>query len=90
MWPDSELYEGNMRTIISTRKCLLYGVIVIVFFLLIFESIARVVEFIRPPEETLSLSLKQKDSYRIFVYGGSTVAGMPIKEFGFVSQESGP
>ncbi len=75
-----------MRTIISTRKCLLYGVIVIVFFLLIFESIARVVEFIRPPEETLSLSLKQKDSYRIFVYGGSTMAGMPIKEFGFVSQ----
>jgi len=86
MWPDSELYEGNMRTIISTRKCLLYGVIVIVLFLLIFESIARVVEFIRPPEETLSLSLKQKDSYRIFVYGGSTVAGMPLKEVGFVSQ----
>lgn len=84
-----------MKNHISTKKSLLYGAIVTVLLLLFLESIARVVEFIEPPYERKSVdetlnklrhSSKQKDSFRIFVYGGSTVEGLPIKEFSFVSQ----
>jgi hypothetical protein len=81
-----------MNTQFSTKKSILYGAIATVLLLLFIESIARVVEFIKPPyekNETLNKlrhSPKQKDSFRIFVYGGSTVEGAPIKEFSFVSQ----
>ena len=84
-----------MNTHISRKRKLLYGATATVLLLLFLESIARVVEFIKPPyeiklaSETLSEqghSPKQEPSFRIFVYGGSTVEGQPIKEFGFVSQ----
>ncbi len=76
-----------MSTHISTKKSLLCGAIVTVLLLLFLESTARVVEFIKPPLESmskLSLEPKQKDSFRILVYGGSTVEGLPINEFSFV------
>ncbi|MHC4270320.1 MAG: hypothetical protein ACYSTS_17930 [Planctomycetota bacterium] len=83
-----------METHISIKKSLLYGAIIVALALLLFEAVARMVEFIKPPYETglnktvskQKILPKQKESYRIFVYGGSTVAGIPIKQYSFVSQ----
>ncbi|MCZ6644530.1 MAG: GDSL-type esterase/lipase family protein, partial [Gammaproteobacteria bacterium] len=49
---------------------------------------ARVVESFKPPSELVSsiVSPKPNDSFRIFVYGGSTAQGEPTPEFGFVRQ----
>ena len=79
-----------MRTY-GTAKSLLYGMIVTVVLLLLLEFVAHMVEFIKPAHKSQTLSKlldsqRQHDSFRIFVYGGSTVEGMPIKDFGFVSQ----
>lgn len=78
-----------METHISIKKGLLFSVILTVIFWVLLEFIAYVVEFIAPPSRTVStlrIPPKQEGNYRIFVYGGSTVYGEPIEQFGFVSQ----
>ncbi|MCZ6855951.1 MAG: SGNH/GDSL hydrolase family protein, partial [Gammaproteobacteria bacterium] len=77
-----------MSTNFSTRKSVLYGAIVTVSLLTFFELIARVAEFTREPSELVRKieASKQIDSFRIFVYGGSTAEGQPTLKFGFVSQ----
>ena len=52
------------------------------------SSAARVLELIAPHEGSQSTNVPAKDPdvFRIFVYGGSTVAGAPVAEWGFVSQ----
>ena len=68
-----------MSTNFSTRKSVLYGAIVTVSLLVFFELIARVAEFAREPSELVRKieAQKQIDSFRIFVYGGSTAEGQP-------------
>ena len=77
-----------MNTDFSTKRSVLYGVIVSVSLLTLFELIARVAESIKPPSDLVSTidSTKQNDSFRIFVYGGSTAQGQPTPEYGFVTQ----
>ena len=77
-----------MNTDFSTKRSVLYGVIVSVSLLTLFELIARVAESSKPPSDLVSRidSPKQNDSFRIFVYGGSTAQGQPTPEYGFVTQ----
>ena len=72
----------------GTKRSVLYGVIVTVGLLALFELMARVAESFKPPSELLSSIVlpKPSDSFRIFVYGGSTAEGQPTPEFGFVRQ----
>ena len=76
---------------ISTQKNLLFYAICIVISLVLVEITARLVEFIYPPSvffdaEKQKIKAKQDGVFRIFAYGGSTVAGVPVKQFGFVEQ----
>ena len=76
---------------ISISKKLLFYATTIVISLTLIEFTARLVEFIYPAPteftiEKPKIKAKQDGEYRIFVYGGSTVAGVPVKQFGFVEQ----
>ena len=66
---------------------MLSAIITIVFYTAL-ESAARLVEFIDPNVSSVELqsSGDADDVFRVFVYGGSTVAGFPVEQFGFVSQ----
>ena len=77
-----------MSNAFSTKRSVLYGVIVTVGLLALFELMARVAESFKPPSELLSSIVlpKPNDSFRIFVYGGSTAEGQPTPELGFVRQ----
>jgi len=77
-----------MNTQFSNRKSLLYGAIVTVLMLLLFESVARVAESVKPSGAVGEKMIppKQRDHFRIFVYGGSTVQGLPVSAYGFVPQ----
>ena len=76
-----------MNDLSTARKLLLSAIITIVFYAVL-ESAARLVEFIDPNVSSLELlsSGNPDDVFRVFVYGGSTVAGFPVEQFGFVSQ----
>lgn len=73
---------------LSTSLKLLLSAITTVVFLAVLESAARLVEFIDPGVSAVELqsSGDAADVFRVFVYGGSTVAGFPVEQFGFVSQ----
>ncbi len=78
-----------METHISIKKGLLFELIIIVLLLILIEGTAHVVEFISPPPGTagkFKILPRQEGKYRIFVYGGSTVYGLPVRQFSFTSQ----
>ena len=83
-----------MEKPVSLRKRLLFGAIFTILLLGLLELSARVVELFSPPYITAgnvtvskpAIPPKEEGAYRIFVYGGSTVEGLPVRQFSFVSQ----
>ncbi len=73
---------------IRTSTKILFSIIVTLIFLLFFEIGARVFEYVYPDEIDIGIEVAEKKpgSFRIFLYGGSTVWGAPESRFGFVKQ----
>ena len=86
-----ELKVGDMKNRIGIKKTIFFSIIFTILLLIVVESFAHLVEFIDPPDSSEpdnrsepDIPPKQENAYRIFVYGGSTVYGIPLKQFSFV------
>ena len=82
----------NRRQMTASRipraRKFFFSIFVAIVFLVVLESAARLIELIDPvkPGDQPTIAEKLPGVFRVFVFGGSTVAGVPIPDLGFVSQ----
>ena len=73
----------------STSRAL-FGLMTAAALLLALEICARIIELATPPERSAVRASPKppaaSDAYRILLFGGSTVAGWPVPEYGFPRQ----
>lgn len=70
-------------SIFKFKKEIYFSAILTLIFFFFLESVAYLIEVVKPE---FNISSRSKGVYRIFIYGGSTVAGLPIRQWGFVAQ----
>ena len=77
-----------MSAELSLRRSLAYGALVTVVFFVILETIAYFWEYSDVEAEMARkvTGAQEPGSYRIFLFGGSTVEGVHVPEYGFAQQ----
>ena len=77
-----------MASEIKISRKISFSIFILVIFFFVLEEGARLFDRVYPDEIDLGIEVSKKKpgSFRIFLYGGSTVAGEPEIRFGFVKQ----
>ncbi len=77
-----------MSEAFSTGRSVAYGTLVTVVFFVILEVVAHFWEYADVEAEMARkvTGAQEPDSYRVFLFGGSTVEGVHVPEYGFAQQ----